>query len=1100
MRGDAGESSESLNEQQRAAVDFEDGPVAVLAGPGTGKTRVITHRVERLIRGGADPSGIVALTFTNKAANQLRERLAALVGGPQADAVRAHTFHGFGFNLVKRHRDVLGLRGEPTLIDGPRVRKILRDLVLQHRLYPELAAVGRAGGADAAQEDIDSLTSCGIFPDEAAAKAAAWIARLERPGHGLDETALAAQRARAARFAQNVELYGLFAAWCAQRSLMTFDDLILHAIRLLRTGGIGAMIRTDARHVVVDEFQDVNAAQIEFLRLLCPPGERPDLCVVGDDDQSIYEFRGADDRAFAKFERLWQPRERIALSLNYRSGREIVRLANEVMARAAERFAPEKVVEAAGDPAGVSVEGVLVGDDNLNGQLIAAMILADRAAIPGSSWGRSAVIAPTHTELARISAALELEGIPVRRARGPDALEEPGVRDLLAWVQLLTMPADSPDALLAAVSLLKRPPYSAPAARLSEVVRSYTGSGSKDGLLDWLVREQDPEVGPAAAKLAGMKERLTGVTAGRPAHEALFAILQTADLVHAELLGARERAARVTALVSLLNFIRENAEALQAPGDLTGIPAFLSDLEDRERELRSAAGERVDGDDGAEGDPNAVLLITAHSVKGLEFDTVYVPRVRPGGFPARAKADGDELPPELIDRAGDTRGGRERRAAEQRRLFYVACTRAQRRLVLLAKVKKGRSDTVDYFDELTRDRDGGPLFAVRSADKVLAAIAQTGVRLASLGPEVGGTARVDAEQVLDQARRGARQAAATALDSVDRPDATPEMIRTAADALHEAAKQAAIAAAVRASGKAPAWARGPMRDYADRLAAAVKAGPDDPLGLLIKPVPGPLDLSYTHIDKYHTCGRCYFARYILGLKEPEQGAQVVGQVVHEALADFNRRMVKNESEASGCAPSVDELLNMGREWFERKGGHDAAQLEKVLAQLRLWHERLNDPKAEIELVEQFLVLDYPRTPPGAAAPVLHRLSAKIDRLERMPGAGNGHRIVDYKTGGGRKDLLEPGRSDLQLGIYAMAVSAHQRGVRPGDGAAAESDLLKPALGTAEYQVLATGERGRIDLAEIDYAKVKARIDAAVDGITQGKFPQAKACDGICGLI
>jgi RecB family exonuclease len=354
-----------------------------------------------------------------------------------------------------------------------------------------------------------------------------------------------------------------------------------------------------------------------------------------------------------------------------------------------------------------------------------------------------------------------------------------------------------------------------------------------------------------------------------------------------------------------------------------------------------------------------------------------------------------------------------------------------------------------------------------------------------------------AREVLDHARCGARIEAARALDAVDRPDATPEMIRSAAEALRDAAERTAAIAAITRSGAAPAWAGGPIAAYAARLAEAVRKGPDEPLTAIFKPLTGPLTLSFTFVNDYHRCPRCCYLRHVLHFPEPERRPQLVGQTVHKALAAFAGGAMAAEAEGK-ARPSLGDLLELGRAEFAGNAGtsDDEVQLEHVLAQLRLWHERLYDAGAEVELVEQFFRFLYPHAGAGGEA-VVHSFTARIDRLDRLPGAGTGHRIVDYKTGKASKTLLEPRPDDLQLGIYAMALRGHQDG---GSAGATEADLLRPALGIAEYHVLSTGERGRLGLAEIDYAKVKRRIDEAITGMLSGTFPRGTQCWDLCRIV
>ena len=364
---------------------------------------------------------------------------------------------------------------------------------------------------------------------------------------------------------------------------------------------------------------------------------------------------------------------------------------------------------------------------------------------------------------------------------------------------------------------------------------------------------------------------------------------------------------------------------------------------------------------------------------------------------------------------------------------------------------------------------------------------------------------------LEHARRGARQLAAQALDVADRPDATPQTLEHAQKAMREAAERIAVIAAVRGTGAAPAWAAGGLAEYGARLALAAAKGDDDPAAAIFAPMPGPLRLSYTSIQEFEMCPRCFYVRRVLGFPEPEGARQIVGQVVHDVLKEFYER-VRVEESGGRKRPGLELVLELGRTRFLERaadvGPGGEQQLAQVLAQLRIWHEKLYDPRHEVEQIEHEFHFAYPHTLSPKDQParaMVHRFEAKIDRLDRLPGAGTGHRIVDYKTGKSRRALLEPEPDDLQMAVYAMAVRAHQEGDPQIDGAGkpgkpSEDALVRPAVGTAEYWILSTGQRGVIDLRAIKYAKVKSRIDDAVSAMLQGEFDKGERCWGLCEIV
>lgn len=1100
-----------LNGAQRRAVEHDAGPVVVLAGPGTGKTRVIVHRIEHMIAArGIAPESILAVTYTVKAAGELRERLAASVGPGHADRLNIHTFHGFGLRLIRRFADMIGLPGELHLIDPAQRRRLARLLISENNLFADRAAEGRDRLAVRFEEYLEVFANNAILPARARAAAESWWARAEANEGRLEGDARLAERARARDFADTARLYELYETECRRRGWISYGDLLLIPLDLLsRSSAAAAYCRQDFRHLVVDEFQDANTAQIELLRLLAPPAANPDLCVVGDDDQSIYEFRGADDLAFRRFAKVWPGHARIDLTENYRSEACIISAANAVIGRAAFRFAADKVVErAASAPAGCGsarVEAVNLEDEKLDGEVIAAMIRADRAdrgeeadAAGPPPWARYAVIARSHADLERIAAALELEGIPSHRQRRGSAADEPGVQDVIAWIRLLVDPTDAH----AAQRLLMRPPCRITPGAAGELLSAYRARAGRARLAaegaevppiaEWImsaVPMGDARRG-AAETFAARFRALRDIAASQPADETVYRIITLTGVAEADVLPARERARRVASLVWLLRFARERQDRLDPPGDLAAFWSYYNDLDDNARE-RLSEQESIEHADEQEAE-NAVRLMTAHASKGLEFDTVFLPRVAPPhGYPKSGARDaGPDLPAELIDRSGDTRDARERQLAEERRVFYVACTRAKRRLVLLAKKNKKPSASTHFFEELTLPGGGPVLVSVREQADVLEECA----RLAGPGSDHGElekeapdlAARATREELLARARREARLEASIALDAAE--TARSADLAEIALRLKSAAERLHAVAAVERTGRPPAEARGPAAEFAGRLAETIAqraAKPGASVGDALPPPPAPLELSFTAIQDYENCPRCFYLKHVLRLTDREGPAGQIGSIVHKVLASFTGAW--RDADAAGAAPpGPGAIERLGREVYLREtpGLPDADELNQILALLRSYAETFHDPAAHIlELERQFRV-------PYVLDERSHTLIAKIDRVDQ---AGPGRfRIIDYKTGGDKKSLLEPDEKDLQMGIYAMAWAHHLA----GDGEpAAESPS-----GVAEYWLLASRSRGVIGLDRLNMAKVRARIDKVIRGILAGEFESRCKGGGDCAFL
>ncbi len=1142
------DSFAGLTPAQRRAVEHAAGPLAVLAGPGAGKTRVIVHRIAHMIlTREVKPEQVVGVTFSVKAAGEMRERLGELLGPRLAERLTIRTFHGLGYRILRRFGDLIGLPSEPELIDSAQRRRLLRELMIQHGLFAEHVGLGRESALEMIDEHLAAFNNHAISPEQARRFAREWAGA---PGLFSQQRETDAQRVR--RFEEIVRLAELFSGACRERGWLSFDDLITLPTRLLASRPLAAsVIGGEWRHFVVDEFQDVNRAQIEMLKVLAPPpqtagpADGPDLCVVGDDDQSIYEFRGADEQAFAKFTKTWPGHALVELEENHRSSRPVIALANEIMSRAdpRHRYAPHKRVlfpaarAAEPDAEGAAAIAVKLKDDKDDADVIAMMILTERRLRPHLRLSDMAVIARSGSDLERVAAALAMEGIPSARQREGGVLLDQGVQDLLAWVELL----NDPRATWAARRLLVRPPCSAPADRVTDWERAYRSQRSRfdagdavddpGSFVHWLsARVSSPGAGPAGGephaqavdRLRGLYDELRADAAIRGADEVIFRIITLADLAHADLLPARDRTRRVSALLSVLRFARVRQARLDPPGDLGAFAAYYQDLETKEKgfddrglaevDPAEAGPERPDAqaddaDESADAGDGAVQLVTAHSAKGLEFDTVFVTRVSSLGFPS-ARHDETDLPDGLIDRAGDTRTPAERRGAEERRVFYVACSRARRKVVLLGKWNKHPSSAaIHFFDELLRDRQADDqVVAPQEVGDVIRLARDVGVGSPardSIAVEADYFLRMGAmRSALTRARRDARVAAAAALDGLDRPGVDSAALDEAARALREAAGRLALAASVERRAARPDWLLEPgapagWTELDARLRAIAQAADAKALklaaargGLVLPPMAPPLRLSYSVIRDYLACPRCFYVKRVFNLPDRDAPQASLGRAIHGALQQFYRRWAHADAEGH-ARPGLAALLDLGRrEFFRLATGDrivDKEHLAQLTVQLTSAYERLHSEQDHVLELERSIEFKYAR---GAHE---HDFTAKIDRIDQLAardGGGRGEfRVIDYKTGSPTKKLLQPKADDLQLGLYALALQTTLNGA--------------PLCGWAEYWVLSTGERGAIRLEALALDKVRATVDKAIDGMLAGDFKPGspeRGCSGLCSLL
>ncbi len=1066
-------SETKLTDAQQRAVEHDAGPLIVLAGPGTGKTRLIIHRIAHAIDArGIDPERVCAITFTNKAADELRDRIGLIVGGSAADAVYAGTFHRFGFSILRRFADIAGLPPEPQLLDSAQQRRMLRELIFDKGLFTHALARGMDSVIVDALDAMSDFRNAGMSP-------AAARSRLEKLNKDPDLED--GPRAKLERLDDFIRLFDLFDQACREQGVLTVDDLITRSTELMRTNELVRDIcRHDYAHLVVDEFQDLNRGQIDLLHALCGGGD-PDLCVVGDDDQAIYAFRGADQFAFRHFKSLWPSAEQINLTENWRSGQAVLDLANCIIKESDTRFDPDKIVEISPGhetaPNAV-VEAIDLDDWRDDGETIAAMILLDRQKNPDRPWSKYAVLARNGKDLDRIKTALELEKIPAVLARGPAIGEEPGVEDLLAWISIVLEPWLSSGVR----RILTRPPFGMDASDAMRIEKAHRAAASRRELsekdvpvVDWLEEQykDDPEIGPHIRRLSDWTKLFRESAQTESADRTIARIISEAGLINADLPDARTRTLRIEALVAVLRFVRERLQRLEQPRDLAAFMRYYNDLDDKEKQFSSRMEDAVNGpEDETPGAGDGVRLMTAHGAKGLEFDTVFLPRVQSNGYILTGRAKDSPVPPQMLDVQASPP------SEEERRIFYVACTRAERRLVLLGKIPKNPGRT-NYMSLIL-----GNNLAVRSdAMDQLERAAEAG--LGRYDRDLSGSQLEllrdpTRRGVLSRARQHIRSEAALALDYADRAPFDQGRLDEIHNRLDRVSTRLALLAAIEAGEATPDQLDTDALAFAARLRSELDATEEDTGPMIHRPQTPPLRLSYTTISEYLRCPRCYYVNRVLDLPGEEDTRLRIGSIAHKALEVFAKSW--RDADMDGReGPTLDDLEATGRKALHREVDPgdpiDPEEMANLVALLRVYYEQMHDPQAEPIEIESMHSFEYEY---GGHK---HRLSAKIDRIDRTD---LGIRIIDYKTGKATKKLLEPKADDLQLGLYALAARRMFE----------DEDLQ----GTAEYWIISTGQRGVIGLTDLDLDAIRGNIELAIDGILEGKFEQGKHCYGDCEII
>ena len=599
-----------LNQAQRAAVAHEQGHLMVLAGAGSGKTRVLVHRIAWLIRAaGVSPHAILAVTFTNKAAREMRERLAELVGD-SARSLWVGTFHGLAHRLLKLHWRDAGLDEHFQILDSDDQLRLIKRVCLARGLDPERGPPRQLQWFINAQKDEGRRAR-----------------ELEERGDVAADTL--------------VSVYRDYEVACERGGVVDFGELLLRAHELWqRHPELLAHYRQRFRHLLVDEFQDTNAIQYAWLRQLA--GDTGQVTAVGDDDQSIYGWRGARIENIRNFSRHFPGVNTVRLEQNYRSTATILDAANAVIAHNQGRLGKQLwTAGARGEP--ISVYAGFNEQDEA--RFIAERIQAWLDA--GGSGDQVAVLYRSNAQSRVLEEALLRVGLPYRIHGGHRFYERLEIRNALAYLRLLVNPADDA-ALERVINTPTRGIGERTLARLRELARDAGGS---------LWQAFAPAIDELPARAGGALRD--------------FAALIEALRIEAETLELAELCERVLARTGLLEFHgREPGERGAARVDnLEELVSACRSFEPEDPQAPAlpqllAAAALDAGENQAEGDAPAVQLMTLHSAKGLEFPLVFIAGMEENLFPHRMS----------VEEPG--------RLEEERRLCYVGITRAMTRLYL----------------------------------------------------------------------------------------------------------------------------------------------------------------------------------------------------------------------------------------------------------------------------------------------------------------------------------------------------------------------------------------------------------------------------------
>jgi DNA helicase-2/ATP-dependent DNA helicase PcrA len=614
----------TLNPRQREAVEHGSGPLLILAAAGSGKTRVLAHRIARLVASReVRPEEILAVTFTNKAARELVSRCESLVGNA-ARSLWAGTFHGIGARLLRRHADVLGYDSDFTIFDADDQKRLLKDILEESDLDTTLFT------PEGLRSFIESAKNEGKRPGDPGIRAGDPFSR------------------------KYAELFAVYQARLARLSAMDFGDLIAGVLELFRSRPeLLARYQSAFRHVLVDEYQDTNHAQ--YLMVSSLASGHGNICVVGDDDQSIYGWRGASLRNILEFERDFPGATVVRLDQNYRSTGTIIRAAGAVIANNRSRMQKSIWTD---NPPGDRIRLYEAADERDE-----ARYIVERLKALGSRRGDAAVFYRTNAQSRAIEDALVQAGIPYVIVGATRFYERREIKDLLAYLRFVHNPDD--DLSLARIinvptrgigrttwdTLKKRASLnatsvwaSAPSALTELKTSARTRTAEFVTMVEpWLRRDKE----------SGVTTLLERVIADTSYARYL------SNLPGEESEGRLENVRELLTVAQNFDAAWDAREIIDEEKATTPLSLFLEQM---------ALASDVDGYEARE---SAVTLMTVHNAKGLEFRDVFIAGMEEGLFPhSRSTSENDDA------------------IEEERRLCYVGITRARERLTLIRAVRR----------------------------------------------------------------------------------------------------------------------------------------------------------------------------------------------------------------------------------------------------------------------------------------------------------------------------------------------------------------------------------------------------------------------------
>ncbi|HIX97743.1 MAG TPA: UvrD-helicase domain-containing protein [Candidatus Alistipes avistercoris] len=621
---------QGLNPAQRAAVENYDVASLIIAGAGSGKTRVLTSRIAYMIEQGVAPYNILALTFTNKAAEQMRSRIAQMLPDSRSRYIRMGTFHSVFSRILRENADRIGFPESFTIYEPSDCKNLLKTI------FREL-----------------NLSDDRYKPNAIASRISYAKNSLVTPGAYLANSAYAAED-RQAQIPEFGNIYNIYCQRCKRNGAMDFDDLLLQTNILLRDcPDVLARYQELFKYILVDEYQDTNYAQYVIIRRLSQLHSK--VCVVGDDAQSIYSFRGAKIENILSFQKDFPDAKVFKLEQNYRSTRTIVEAANSVIVRNSKRM--DKHCFSAGD-VGEKIRILKAYTDREEAEMVVSD-LRDKVRAAGDAWSEAVILYRTNNQSAVLEDNLRRRGIPYRIYKGSSFYDHKEIKDMLAYIRLVINPRDD-EAFRRIVNYPARGIGDTTVQRIAQLAAERGVSMWE--AVDALVAEPvtDPVQRTIARKVAEFVAMIRALSLARndkglydfgmeiASRSGIIAAYRTENTPE-----ATSALDNIEELLNSMQLFKEQRDAEIRGGERT------AEEEATVEEWLQNVMLMTDMDKDDPEDSNKVTLMTVHSAKGLEYKYVYIVGMEENLFPSQ--------------RASESADGME----EERRLFYVALTRAK---------------------------------------------------------------------------------------------------------------------------------------------------------------------------------------------------------------------------------------------------------------------------------------------------------------------------------------------------------------------------------------------------------------------------------------